>query len=207
MTKPDQSKAVAIPALLVFGKPTSPDLPQASWFRIEARASITAAAQTLKFSVIDIQTEAERALTVGVHEGVLKGSGRMVVDSVSAEVYRRIEDYVGKASGADHRSKIESTAPVAAESASEQNQNKLVANTGATSGASSEMAGPASTGATSSPTGTAASIVADAKKPRASIPAASSDNADPYTLHACIAIIYFLTNKYNCGMVILRGDP
>ena len=51
--------------------------------------------------VIDIQTEAERALTVGVYEGVLKGSGRMIVCSVCSEVYRRIEDYVRKAAGAD----------------------------------------------------------------------------------------------------------
>jgi hypothetical protein len=41
----------------------------------------------------------------------------MVVDFVPAEVYRHIEDYVGRASGADHRSKIENTAPAAAESA------------------------------------------------------------------------------------------
>jgi hypothetical protein len=50
--------------------------------------------------VSDIQTEAERALTVGVHEGVLKGSRRMIVGSVTAEVYRRIENYVGRIAGA-----------------------------------------------------------------------------------------------------------
>ena len=36
----------------------------------------------------------------GAHEGVLKGSGgRMIVGSVSAEVYRRIEEHVRKAAG------------------------------------------------------------------------------------------------------------
>jgi hypothetical protein len=68
-----------------------------SWFRAEDRQAARAAAEALKFSIIDIQTEAEKALTLGVHEGVLKGSGRMIVGSVSSEVYRRIEDYVRKA--------------------------------------------------------------------------------------------------------------
>jgi hypothetical protein len=47
----------------------------------------------LRFSIIELQTDAEKARTAGVHEGVLKGGGRMVVGSVSAEVCRRIEDY------------------------------------------------------------------------------------------------------------------
>src|ERR1700679_959380 len=98
MTKPEQPKPTPIPALLVYGKPTSPDLPQASWFRAEDRQAVTVAAQTLKFSVIDIHSDAERALIVGVHEGVLKGSGRMIVGSVSVEVYKRIEDYARRAS-------------------------------------------------------------------------------------------------------------
>jgi hypothetical protein len=92
MTNSTQPKAIPTPALLIFGKPTSPDLPQASWFRAEDRQAVMAAAQVLKFSVIDIQTEAEKTLTLGVHEGVLKGSGRMIVGSVIAEVCRRIEE-------------------------------------------------------------------------------------------------------------------
>ncbi len=100
MTSSTPTKATPNPALLVFGRPTSPDLPQASWFRAEDKEAAKAAAQSLKFSVIDIQTDAEKALTVGVHEGVLKGSGRMIVGSVTPEVFRRIEDYAAKASGA-----------------------------------------------------------------------------------------------------------
>ena len=38
-----------------------------------------------------VTVEPLRALAAGAHEGVLKGSGRMIVGSVSAEVYRRIE--------------------------------------------------------------------------------------------------------------------
>jgi hypothetical protein len=100
VASPTQPKPTPIPAVLICGTPTSPELTQVSWFRAEDKEAAKAAAEALKFSVIDIQTEAEKALTVGVHEGVLKGSGRMIVGSVTAEVYRRIEDYVRKTSGA-----------------------------------------------------------------------------------------------------------
>jgi hypothetical protein len=100
VASPTQPKPTPIPAVLIYGTPTSPELTQASWFRAEDKQAAKAAAETLKFSVIDIQTEAEKALTVGVHEGVLKGSGRMIIGSVTTEVYRRIEDYVRKTSGA-----------------------------------------------------------------------------------------------------------
>jgi len=96
MTSPTQPKP--IPAILVYGAPTNLDLTQACWFRVEDKQAAKAAAEALKFSVIDIQTEAERALLVGVHEGVLKGSGRMIIGSLSPEVYRRIEDYAREAS-------------------------------------------------------------------------------------------------------------
>ena len=51
--------------------------------------------------MIELQTDTEKALTVGVHEGVLKGSGRMIVGSVTPEVYRRIEEYARKVTGAE----------------------------------------------------------------------------------------------------------
>src|ERR1700677_5011656 len=97
MTSTNQPKPTPVPAVLVYGTPTSPDLTQASWFRAEDKQAAKAAAESLKFSVIDVQPNAERALLVGVHEGVLKGSGRMIVGSVTTEVYRRIEDYARKA--------------------------------------------------------------------------------------------------------------
>ena len=122
MTNPTQPKAIPSPALLVFGKPTSPDLPQASWFRVEDQATVVAAAQTLKFFVLDIQTDAERALTLGVAEGVLKSSGRILVGSVAPEVYKRIEEYVAKASAAPV-SKATSDGEAGTKPASEQNTN------------------------------------------------------------------------------------
>ncbi len=79
--------------LLVFGKPTSADLPQASWFRAEDRAAVVAAAQSLKFSVLNVQADGDRSLLEGVHEGVLKGAGRIVVglgDSGDLQADRRL---------------------------------------------------------------------------------------------------------------------
>jgi hypothetical protein len=83
---------------------------QASWFRAEDQDAVKAAAKDLKFSVIELQTDADRALAGGAHEGVLKGSGRMIVGSVSAEVYRRIEEHVRQAAGASDPSKSETAA-------------------------------------------------------------------------------------------------
>jgi hypothetical protein len=100
MTSSNQPKSNPTSVLLVYGKPTSPALPQASWFRVEDRTTIVAAAQSLKFSVLDVQAAGDRSLLDGVHEGVLKGTGRIIVGYVSPEVYKRIEEYVTKASPA-----------------------------------------------------------------------------------------------------------
>jgi hypothetical protein len=124
-----------VPAVIVYGTPTSPELTQASWFRAEDKEAAKAAAETLKFSVIDIQTEAEKALTLGVHEGVLKGSGRMIVGSVSSEVYRRIEEYARKGSGANASAKEESIVAAGAKPVSEQTANTATLATAATSSA------------------------------------------------------------------------
>ena len=103
MTTATQPKPNPLPAILVYGTPSGPALTQASWFRAEDKEAVKAAAEALKFSVIELQTDADRALAAGAHEGVLKGSGRMIVGSVSAEVYRRIEEHVRKAAGAPTR--------------------------------------------------------------------------------------------------------
>ena len=121
MTSPTPTKAISNAALLVYGKPTSPDHPQASWFRAEDRPTVVAAAQSLKFSVLDIQTESEKALIVGVHEGVLKGNGRMIVGSVTPEVYKRIEEYAAKVVPAPVAAV--NTQAAAAKAAAEQNIN------------------------------------------------------------------------------------
>jgi len=80
-------------------------------------------AEALKFSMIELQTDADRALAAGAHEGVLKSSGRMIVGSVSSEVYRRIEEHVRKATDASDASKPENAAATTTEPASEQNMN------------------------------------------------------------------------------------
>jgi hypothetical protein len=54
---------------------------------------------------------------------VLKGSGRMIVGSVSSEVYRRIQEYVRKASGVDASLTPTNTEPAGAKPTLEQNVN------------------------------------------------------------------------------------
>ena len=120
MTSATQPKPDPVPAILVYGTPSGPALTQASWFRAEDKEAVKAAAKEQKFSVIELRTEADRALAAGAHEGVLKGSGRMIVGSVSAEVYRRIEEHIRKA--ADDASKPE-VAAATTKSAPEQNVN------------------------------------------------------------------------------------
>ena len=66
-----------LPAILVYGMPSGPALTQASWFRAEDKEAVIVAAKELKFSVIELHTDADRALAAGAHEGILKGSGRM----------------------------------------------------------------------------------------------------------------------------------
>jgi hypothetical protein len=119
MTTPTQPKPTPVPAILVYGTPSGPALTQASWFRAEDKEAVKAAAEALKFSVIELRTDADKALAAGAHEGVLKGSGRMIVGSVSSEVYRRIEEHVRKGAGADGQSQPENAAVTAAE----QNMN------------------------------------------------------------------------------------
>jgi hypothetical protein len=141
MTSTTQPKVTPLPAILVYGTPSGPALTQASWFRAEDKEAVKAAAEALKFSVIELQTDAEKALTAGVHEGVLKGSGRMIVGSVSAEVYRRIEDHGRKGASAPDPSKPEiAAAATTTKPPSEQNTN-------AGAGAISAAAAPATVAA------------------------------------------------------------
>jgi hypothetical protein len=123
MTNPSQPKPDPLPAILVYGTPSGPAMTQASWFRAEDKEAVRAAAKELKFSVIELFTDADRALAAGAHEGVLKGSGRMIVGSVSAEVYRRIEEHVRKGAGVDVASKLDSAVASPAKPATEQTTN------------------------------------------------------------------------------------
>jgi hypothetical protein len=123
MTNASQPKSKPVPAILVYGTPSSPALTQASWFRAEDKEAAKAAAKALKFSVIELRSDADRALAAGAHEGVLKESGRMIVGSVSAEVYRRIEEHARKGAGAADPSKPDSAATKTTKPTSEQNKN------------------------------------------------------------------------------------
>jgi hypothetical protein len=125
MTNPTQPQPNPLPAILVYGTPSGPALTQASWFRAEDKEAVKAAAAALKFSVIELHTDADRALAVGAHEGVLKGSGRMIVGSVSAEVYRRIEEHFRKRADAPDVSRPDNAAAATTTSASEQNKNMV----------------------------------------------------------------------------------
>ena len=167
MTSPTQPKSTPVPALLVYGTPTSPELTQASWFRAEDKQAAKVAAEALSFSVIDIQTEAEKALTIGVHEGVLKGSGRMIVGSVSSEVYRRIEDYVRRTSGAD-------ASPTPANTTAAETKLVLGQTTNISPTATAESSAPSAT-STASP---------DSKPPREANPVAAATSKPENTIAA-----------------------
>jgi len=136
MTGAIQPKPNPVPAILVYGTPTNPALTQASWFRAEDVEAVKAAAKELKFSVIELQTDADRALAAGAHEGVLKGTGRMIVGSVSAEVYRRIEERVRKGASASDPAKAETATAIT---------------TKPTKGASADVPSKAETGAATTP--------------------------------------------------------
>jgi hypothetical protein len=110
--------------MLVYGTPSGPALTQASWFRAEDKEAVKAAAEALKLSVIELQTDADRALAAGTHEGALKGSGgRLIVGSVASEVYRQIEEHVRKGAGAPDPSRPEIASAATTKSAAEQNTN------------------------------------------------------------------------------------
>lgn len=86
--------------LIVYGRDIS-GIPRASWFKAEDRAAAIDAAQLMKLAALELKTDDEKALAIGIHEGVLKGSGRMIVGSASPEAFRRIEDHVRKSAGSN----------------------------------------------------------------------------------------------------------
>jgi hypothetical protein len=96
MINSNPSKTDPKAAIIVYGRQHAEGLPQAAWFRAEDKQAAKASAAEMKLSVIELKSDAEKALAVGVHEGVLKGSGRMIVGAVEPEVYRRIEEHVSK---------------------------------------------------------------------------------------------------------------
>ena len=73
-TNPTKTKPLAGPPRLRRAQQSRLD--QASSFRAEDKEAVKAAAEALKFSVIELITDADKALAAGAHEGVLKGGGR-----------------------------------------------------------------------------------------------------------------------------------
>jgi hypothetical protein len=142
MTTATQSKPNPLPAILVYGTPRGLAMTQASWFRAEDKEAVKAAAEALKFSIIELQTDADRALAAGAHEGVIKGSGRMIVGSVSTEVYRRIEEHVRKVAGASEPPKPENAAATTTKPVSEQNTNIGAADPGSPGPSRASLAPP-----------------------------------------------------------------
>jgi hypothetical protein len=139
-----------LPAILVYGTPSGPALTQASWFRAEDKEAVKAAAEALKFSIIELQTDADRALASGAHEGVIKGSGRMIVGSVSPEVYRRIEEHVRKGASASDSPKPE-TATATMKPTPEQTTNSSAADPVSREPSGATSAAPASNKPDSAP--------------------------------------------------------
>jgi hypothetical protein len=142
MTNSSIARPGPLAAIVAFGKPSGPELSQASWFKAEDIVAVKAAAGPLKFSVIELQTEADKGLAIGVHEGVLKGSGRMIIGSVTHEVYRRIEERARKATSGD---------PASALKPREAASGGVKTSGGAKASSTTANAGPDSAGAASLP--------------------------------------------------------
>lgn len=159
MTNPSIARPNPLAAIIVFGKPSGPELPQASWFKAEDIAAVKAAAGPLKFSVIELRTEAEKALAIGVHEGVLKGSGRMIVGSVTPEVYRRIEEHARQAASAHPAS---TSKPEASVSSGATASGEVKASQSAANAASTSVAAAASPAADPKPAAPPAPVAAQA---------------------------------------------
>jgi hypothetical protein len=121
-SKPDPKAAI-----IVFGRQHAEGLPQAAWFRAEDKAGATSGAAEMKLSVIELKSDAEKELAIGVHEGVLKGSGRMIVGAVEQEVYRRIEEHVSKQSLLNPQPTNAASAETAAPAASAAKPGVVVA--------------------------------------------------------------------------------
>jgi hypothetical protein len=70
MINSNPSKTDPKAAIIVYGRQHAEGLPQAAWFRAEDKQAAKASAAEMKLSVIELKSDAEKALAVGVHEGV-----------------------------------------------------------------------------------------------------------------------------------------
>jgi hypothetical protein len=157
MTSPNETRPDPLAVLIVYGRDIS-GIPRASWFKADDRAAAIDAAQPMKLAILELKTDEEKTLAAGIHEGVLKGSGRMIVGSASPEAYGRIEDYARKMKSSATGAKInEGTAvnqPIAP-SPHPATAPSGAAASGAAPGSTAASVGPAPS---ASPTGPWASL-------------------------------------------------
>jgi hypothetical protein len=87
------SKPSPLAVLLVYGRIAGVKLPQGGWFKASDAAAARESAKQLQLAVLDLKTDEERALTIGVQEGVAKSSGRTLIAAITEEMLARIEAY------------------------------------------------------------------------------------------------------------------
>jgi len=154
MTSPTESRPNPSAALIIYGRDIS-GIPRASWFKAEDKAAAIAAAQPMKLATLELNTDEEKTLASAIHEGVLKGSGRMIVGSASPEAYGRIEDYARKMKSSATGAKINEAAaanqPIAPSPHSATGPSSAAPPSGVAPGATSTSTAPAPSAAPTSP--------------------------------------------------------
>ena len=140
--------------LIVYGRDIS-RIPRASWFKVDDQAAAIAAAQQMKLATLELKTDEEKTLAAGIHEGVLKGSGRMIVGSASPEAYGRIEEYARKLKSSATGAKINEGAganqSIAPAPHSATGPSSAALPSGAAPGATTTSTAPAPSAAPTSP--------------------------------------------------------
>jgi hypothetical protein len=154
MTSPTESRPNPSAVLIVYGRDIS-GIPRASWFKAEDKAAAIAAAQPMKLATLELKTDEEKTLASAIHEGVLKGSGRMIVGSASPEAYGRIEDYARKMKSSAAGGKINEAAaanqPIAPSPQSAAGPSSAAPPSGAAPSSTAASAVPAPSAAPTSP--------------------------------------------------------
>jgi hypothetical protein len=154
MTSPTESRPIPSAALIVYGRDIS-GVPRASWFKAEDKSAAIAASQSMKLDTLELKIDEEKALAAGVHEGVLKGSGRMIIGSASPEAYGRIEDYARKMKSSAADAKVNEGAaanqPIAPSPQSAAGPSSAAPPSGAAPSSTAASAAPAPSAAPTSP--------------------------------------------------------
>lgn len=89
-----------------------------------------------------MKTDEDKALAASVHEGVSKGNGRVILGSVTLEVYRRIEEYGRRTAGTNASSGAFNAEASAVKATQEQHINLGSADTPAGAPAKTGLISP-----------------------------------------------------------------